>query len=175
MNDSGVRKQRDEVIINEERNGRRSKFVRDEKPAVKTEQKAPWPTHFTWRSTSKFRYPCINLAKSAEVIKEASDLLDSGSEDNHSAYSFPFLTDDCRSPVPLLDFEFLEKKKKTRRRRLYSIGVSHERKDRRSLDPKDSSYTQSLEAEIERSELMTHSPVRSTGNVSHLTFSPIRQ
>lgn len=65
--------------------------------------------------------------------------------------------------MPSLDFEFLEKKKKVHRRRDYKE-ASPERKDRRALDPEDSSYTQSLEEEIERSELMMESPGSPTGN-----------
>ena len=84
------------------------------------------------------------------------------------------MTDDRRGPMPSFDFEFPEKKRKTRRRQLYEE-VSFELKNKRALDPEDASYTLLLEAEIYQSELKLQSPVRSTGNDSDFTFSPIKQ
>ena len=121
--------------ISDERNRRwgTSKFVRDEKPAVKTEQKVSEPT----QSGNSY----LMIAKSAEVIKEASDLIDKGSDDNHSANSVPFLIDDRRGPVP--SFDFPKKERKTRRRQLYEE-ASNEHKDKSASEPEDASYTQSL-------------------------------
>ena len=127
-----------------------SKFGKDEKPAVaKTEYRAP--RHLRNKSDNDIgRY----MAKS--VVKDASDLLETKSQDNHSAYSVPFLSDGHRGLVPSLDFNFLKSKKTNVRRKLYKE-VKRERKEKRELDPEDSSYTQSLEDEIQRSEMMMQS------------------
>ena len=55
--------------------------------------------------------------------------------------------------MPSLDFNLLSNKKTNPRRKLYKE-VKRESKDKRKLDPDDSSYTQSLEDEIQRSEMM---------------------